>query len=227
MIAALLPALVPILGDALKRLFPDAEARQRAEAELNAALLARAGELQKAAADIIKAEAQSEHWLFTKVPKVIDAFERGALIRAKGGRKFLAIPTGFNAARGRRGRGEKGMRVTPAQMVASGQAFLRPFKSGRGFVWCLPLRAGEQAGRRRRRLRLIAGSVAEIGTAHRRGREAWARGLLARGMVPMFLLLPQVKLTKRLDVKGAAERGLRRLPGRFVAAWAAEAGRPR
>jgi hypothetical protein len=58
--------------------------------------------------------------VFTKVPKVIDAFERGALIRAKGGRKFLAIPTGFNAARGRRGRGEKGMRVTPAQMVASG-----------------------------------------------------------------------------------------------------------
>jgi hypothetical protein len=34
MIGALLPALVPILGDALKRLFPDAEARQRAEAEL-------------------------------------------------------------------------------------------------------------------------------------------------------------------------------------------------
>jgi hypothetical protein len=63
MIGALLPALVPILGDALKRLFPDAEARQRAEAELNAALLARAGELEKAAADIIKTEAQSEHWL--------------------------------------------------------------------------------------------------------------------------------------------------------------------
>ena len=63
MIGALLPALVPILGDALKRLFPDPEARQKAEAELNAALLARAGELEKAAADIIKTEAQSEHWL--------------------------------------------------------------------------------------------------------------------------------------------------------------------
>ncbi|MCA3299253.1 MAG: hypothetical protein ING28_14165, partial [Roseomonas sp.] len=46
MIGALLPALVPILGDALKRLFPDPEARQKAEAELNAALLARAGELE-------------------------------------------------------------------------------------------------------------------------------------------------------------------------------------
>jgi hypothetical protein len=167
--------------------------------------------------------------VFTKVPNVIDAFERGALIRAKGGRKFLAIPTGFNAARGRRGRGGRthafdGLRVTPAQMVASGQAFLRPFKSGRGFVWCLPLRQGEQTGRRRR-TRLVAGGVAEVGTANRKGREAWARGLLEQGMVPMFLLLPQVKLAKRLDVKGAAERGLRRLPGRFVAAWERESGR--
>jgi hypothetical protein len=162
--------------------------------------------------------------IWTKVPAIIDAFERGAVIRAKGGRKFLAIPTGFNAARGRRGRGEKGMRVTPAQMVASGQAFLRPFASGRGFVWCLPLRAGEQTGRRRR-TRLIAGGVAEIGTGNRKGREAWARSMLKRGMVPMFLLLPQVTLTKRLDVKGAAERGLRRLPGRFVAAWERESGR--
>jgi len=63
MIAALLPALVPILGDALRRLFPDAEARQKAEAEINAALIARAGELERAASDIVVTEAQSEHWL--------------------------------------------------------------------------------------------------------------------------------------------------------------------
>ena len=63
MIAALLPALVPILGDALRRLFPDTEARQKAEAEINAALIARAGELERAASDIVVTEAQSEHWL--------------------------------------------------------------------------------------------------------------------------------------------------------------------
>ena len=63
MIAALLPALVPILGDALRRLFPDAEARQKAEAEINSALIARAGELERAASDIVVTEAQSEHWL--------------------------------------------------------------------------------------------------------------------------------------------------------------------
>ena len=63
MIAALLPALVPILGDALRRIFPDAEARQKAEAEINAALIARAGEIERAASDIVVTEAQSEHWL--------------------------------------------------------------------------------------------------------------------------------------------------------------------
>ena len=63
MIAALLPALVPILGDALRRIFPDAESRQKAEAEINAALIARAGELERAASDIVVTEAQSEHWL--------------------------------------------------------------------------------------------------------------------------------------------------------------------
>ena len=53
----------------------------------------------------------------------------------------------------------------------------QPFQSGRGFVWCLPLRQGEQTGRRRR-TRLIAGGLAEIGTGNRKGREAWARGEL-------------------------------------------------
>ncbi len=161
--------------------------------------------------------------VWTKVPTIIDAFERGALIRATGGRRFLAIPTGFNAARGWRGRGDKGLRVTPAQMVASGQGFLRPFKSGRGFVWCLPVRQGERVGRRR--APLIAGGIAAVATGNRRGAPAWQQSLLAQGFVPMFLLLPQVQLTKRLDVRGAAERGLRRLPRRFVAAWERESGR--
>jgi len=43
----------------------------------------------------------------------------------------------------------------------------------------------------------------------------------------MFLVLPQVKLAKRLDVRGASLHALRRLPWRFVAAWEAEARRPR
>jgi hypothetical protein len=156
--------------------------------------------------------------VWSKTPAIVDAFEKGAMVRPKGGKKYLAIPTGFNAAQGRRGRGKGGMRVTPAQMVASKQAFMRPFKSGRGFVWCLPLKAGEQTGRRRR-TKLIAGGVAEVGAGNRKGREAWARGLLAQGLVPMFLMLPAVKLPKRLDIRKPAEQAAARIPGRFVAEW--------
>ncbi len=162
--------------------------------------------------------------VWTKLPNVIDAFERGALIRARGG-KFLAIPTGFNAARGRRGRRSKGMRVTPAQMVASSEAFLRPFRNGRGFVWCLPVRGASGTGRRSRRTQLwVNVGQTQIGTRNRKGREAWAQGMLEQGMVPMFLLLPQVKLPKRLDVKDAADRALHRLPGRVVRTWEAIVG---
>jgi hypothetical protein len=157
--------------------------------------------------------------VFTKVPAIIDAFERSVTIRPKGGRKFLAIPTGFNRQGGRRGAKP---RVTPAQMVESKQAFIRPFKSGRGFVWCLPVRQGQRTGRGR--APLIAGGIARVATSRRKGAAAWQQSLLAQGFVPMFLLLPQVALAKRLDLKGAAERGLRRLPRRFVAAWERESG---
>jgi hypothetical protein len=75
--------------------------------------------------------------VFTKLPNIIDAFERGVTIRPKGSQKFLAIPTGFNRQGGRRGAKP---RVTSQQMVASGQAFLRPFKSGRSLVWYLSMR---------------------------------------------------------------------------------------
>ena len=63
MLAALLPALVPILGDAIRRLFPDPAEAAKAQAELNNALMAKAAKIEEAAASIIADEAKSEHWL--------------------------------------------------------------------------------------------------------------------------------------------------------------------
>ena len=63
MLAALLPALVPILGDAIRRLFPDPAEAAKAQAELNNALIANAAKIEEAAASIIADEAKSEHWL--------------------------------------------------------------------------------------------------------------------------------------------------------------------
>jgi hypothetical protein len=154
--------------------------------------------------------------VWTKVPNIVDAFERGVTIRARNG-KYLAIPTGFNRQGGRRGAKP---RVTPQQMVASKQAFVRPFKNGRGLVWCLPVRQGERVGRRR--APLIAGGIAAVATGRRKGAAAWQQSLLAQGFVPMFLLLPEVRLAKRLDAQRAGNQALARLPAAIVREWRTE-----
>lgn len=63
MIAALIPALAPMLGSIIKSRFPDPAEAARVEADLHAELWRNAHQLNAAAADIIKVEAQSEHWL--------------------------------------------------------------------------------------------------------------------------------------------------------------------
>jgi hypothetical protein len=63
MFAALIPALLPILGDTLKRFFPDPEQAAKVQQEITLALLSNQAAMNQAAGDIIKAEAQSEHWL--------------------------------------------------------------------------------------------------------------------------------------------------------------------
>ena len=82
MIAALLPALVPILGKALGNLIPDASARAQAEAEIAKQLLASSAELERAAGDVILAEAKSEHFLAASWRPIL-MLTFGALIVAR------------------------------------------------------------------------------------------------------------------------------------------------
>ena len=56
-------SLVPILGGVLDKILPDKEAKDKAKAALMEQLLMQEHELKKAAADTIKAEAASSHWL--------------------------------------------------------------------------------------------------------------------------------------------------------------------
>lgn len=62
-IAALIPALAPIIGGAIRNLFPDPETARQAEGQIALALMDKRAELEAAAANIIQAEARSEHWL--------------------------------------------------------------------------------------------------------------------------------------------------------------------
>ena len=63
MLAMLLPALMPVFGDLIRRFVPDPAEQAKAQMALTEALLAQQGAIEKAAADIVKAEAESEHWL--------------------------------------------------------------------------------------------------------------------------------------------------------------------
>lgn len=63
MIAALLPTLLPALGELFRRWFPDPAEAARAQQEMTMALLAQQEALNAAAGAIIRAEAQSEYAL--------------------------------------------------------------------------------------------------------------------------------------------------------------------
>jgi len=63
MIAALIPALAPIVSKVVGNLFPDPAEKAKAEAEAMRQLLAAQSQIEAAAADIVKAEASSGNWL--------------------------------------------------------------------------------------------------------------------------------------------------------------------
>jgi hypothetical protein len=129
--------------------------------------------------------------VWSKAPVIVGAHDTGPLIRSKDG-FWLAIPT--KAA----GRGLRGGKITP----------------------------GEWERRRGLRLRLVYRSrgpsllVAE-GRLNSRGLGVASRSKTGRGRttVPIFLLVPQVKLPKRLDLDRDAERALDSVPGLIVANW--------
>jgi hypothetical protein len=151
--------------------------------------------------------------VWSNMPNVVDAFERGARVTAKGG-KYLAIPTGFNRVAGRRqsmaqraAGGAAGVRVSTAEMVrARGQAFIIRSKGNpRVALWCLRVSEAQRRSRGGRITREVwAANRIQVGTG--RGTVAGLRPtagralLLERGFVPMFILVREVQHKKRLDV---------------------------
>lgn len=147
--------------------------------------------------------------VFSKMPDVVDAFDRGKLITAQK-KKYLAWPTGYNAAGGRRNAGSRaGLRVTIEQMRAlekkkPREAFVIRAKSNPNvFLWCLKIYEARGLTKRSR-AKIIAGSDIEVFTANRKGRAAAAKNLLKQAFIPMFFLKKSVVLRKRWDVDAVA-----------------------
>ena len=133
--------------------------------------------------------------VYTKAPQIIRAFDEGAVIRSRRGR-FLAIPT-QNAPR----KGTDGKRIRPSTFPEHRFGPLRfvPRSSGPSLLVVDGVRAS--VGRK-------TGALRGFRRATDRARHSGA-GLTT---VVMFVLVPQVKLRKRLDVARAAEHWSAQLP---------------
>jgi hypothetical protein len=129
--------------------------------------------------------------VWSNAPVIVGAHNTGPLIRSKNG-FWLAIPT---AAAGKSARGG---RITPGEWERRQGLKLQ-------FVY------------RRRGPSLL---VAE-GRLNSRGLGVASKSKTRRGVatVPIFLLVRQVKLAKRLDLVRDAERSIDRVPGLIVANW--------
>jgi hypothetical protein len=127
--------------------------------------------------------------VYAKAPQIIRAFDEGAVIRSRRGR-FLAIPT-ESAPR----KGTDGKRISPSTFPEHRFGPLRfvPRSSGPSLLAVEGLRASFS-----RKTGELRGFQSATDRARRSG-----QGLAT---VVMFLLAPQVKLRKRLDVARAAER---------------------
>ena len=129
--------------------------------------------------------------VWTKAPQIIGAHDSGPLIRSKSG-FWPPIPT--EAA----GKGRGGKRLTP----------------------------GDWEQRRGLRLRFIyrkrgPSLLVVEGRLNSRGIGVASRSKTGRGLatVPVFLLVPQVKLRKRLDLARDAAQVQAQVPGRIVGEW--------
>jgi Family of unknown function (DUF6441) len=133
--------------------------------------------------------------VYTKAPQIIRAFDEGAVIRSRRGR-FLAIPT-ENAPR----KGADGGRISPSNIPEHRFGPLRfvPRPTGPSLLVVDGLRASYSRQ---------TGEIRGFRRATERARRS-GQGLTT---VVMFLLVPQVKLRKRLDVAQPAERWSGQLP---------------
>lgn len=133
--------------------------------------------------------------VWTKAPQIIRTFDEGTVIRSKSG-FWLAIPT---PAAPKRGVG--GKRITPSNFPEHRFGPLRFVYRARGpsLLVVDGVRVSAKTGR--------VGRRAKGGAFTKTGR---MKAGIATAL--MFLLVPQVRMPKRLDVRRAAERWSRRLP---------------
>jgi hypothetical protein len=137
--------------------------------------------------------------VWTKAPTIMRAFDEGVTIKSKKG-LWLAVPTP-SAPR----RGVGGKRISPSTFPEHRFGRLRFVYRGSGKPSLLVVDGLRARGGKR-------GGFARAG----KRAQATGRGLTT---VVMFIMVPQVRLRKRLDFTGAGRRWQQRLPRLIANAW--------
>ncbi|HIJ93094.1 MAG: DUF6441 family protein [Rhodospirillales bacterium] len=134
--------------------------------------------------------------VWSKAPQIIRAFDEGAVIKSKSG-FWLAIPTPSAPKRG-----VGGKRINPSNFPEHRFGPLRFVyrRNGPSLLVVDAVRVNARTGR--------VGRRAKGGAFTKTGR-------MKQGMATsvMFIMVPRVRLKKRLDVKREIKRWERRLPG--------------
>lgn len=138
--------------------------------------------------------------VYTKAPKIIEANITGPLIRARNG-SWLAIPIGTG------GKKKGGQRLTPAEWEERTGRKLKfvPQKGGRTAL--LVTEGGARLSNK------------GLAVPARRRRNARTGILSGETTIPVFVLVRQTKLPKRLDLNAVANEGASRLATLIVRGW--------
>lgn len=127
------------------------------------------------------------HIVFSKAPKLIEAYDRGVTIRAKKG-LFLAIPTDDTPVM--RMRGAARVKVTPKNWPESKYGKLRFVAGKQGYAFLVVDDLRKSFSKKDKKFR-----------GYRRASDSWIRKGQKTESVIMFILIPQARVRKRLDVE--------------------------
>ena len=153
--------------------------------------------------------------VWTKAPKIIDAYARGSTIRPVNGARYLWIPTDDVPKK------RQGNRLTPQEVeqrfgrdlviIGTGNHRLRTTPSrvnnGVAYAGFSGLAIRKASGRWRN------ATPNQMKPGHRSYRE------VTRQFVLMFTLVPLVKVSKRLDLEALAREAEARFPGQLSKNW--------
>ena len=140
-------------------------------------------------------------YVWSKAPEIIDSFSRGAHILPLGGKRFLWIPTD-NVPRDRNAPRGSTRKASPAEVELqfNQDLFFRRGRNGRVLAFINAVRSKNRKGWRQGTQRRLA-----------QGRDLQP--------VLMFTLVPTVRLPRRLDIPGPAQRWAARVPALIAARW--------